>query len=218
MTSSNTTTPPSTTSDGPVRNKNKNKNWSRMEDEQLCRSYLAVSNDAITGVDQHVTTFWDRVKEHYYVANGGEDPNGRRHQHRSFDSLGGPSFRRLSASTLVAWAIHPPSWPQTGESPLWQKKGGRFLSGRGCQSNERLDQRAMKRTKMIEELVSVTKKNSRIQESAFVWSVMSTDPTTIAVPARRAWVEGYQAQILASKNRYLVEEEEEENADDMDSI
>lgn len=90
MTSPNTTTSPSattsstTTPDRPGRNKNKN--WSRREDEQLCHSYLAVTNDAVFRANPYLVTFWDRVKEHYFAANGGEDPNGRRHQQRSFDS------------------------------------------------------------------------------------------------------------------------------------
>jgi hypothetical protein len=48
---------------------------------------------------------------------------------------------------------------------------------------------------------------------------MTTDSTAIEDPARRAWVKEYQAHILANKNRFLGgNEEEEENADDMDSI
>lgn len=39
-------------------------NWLEEEDEQLCRSWLAISKDAVKGTDQHRGDFWKAVKDH----------------------------------------------------------------------------------------------------------------------------------------------------------
>jgi hypothetical protein len=45
--------------------KKKGKNFTIAEDQQLCRSWLNVSQDPVTGTGQKVTAFWKRVFEHY---------------------------------------------------------------------------------------------------------------------------------------------------------
>jgi hypothetical protein len=41
------------------------KGFQAIEDTQLCRSWLAVSQDPVTGADQKGTTFWDRIYEDF---------------------------------------------------------------------------------------------------------------------------------------------------------
>ena len=41
------------------------KNWQTVEDEQLAKSWLHVSQDAIFGNEQKVDTFWSRITEHF---------------------------------------------------------------------------------------------------------------------------------------------------------
>jgi hypothetical protein len=43
----------------------KGKNFTDNEERQVCRSFLAISQDPITGVGQKATVFWDRVFVHY---------------------------------------------------------------------------------------------------------------------------------------------------------
>lgn len=40
------------------------KNWTEEEDEQLCRSWLAISKDPVKGTDQQKGDFWKAVKQH----------------------------------------------------------------------------------------------------------------------------------------------------------
>jgi hypothetical protein len=41
------------------------KNFVQTEDEQLCRSWLNVSQDPVTGSEQKSTAFWARVHQHF---------------------------------------------------------------------------------------------------------------------------------------------------------
>jgi len=35
------------------------------EEEQLCKSWLSISQDPVTGSGQHIKAFWDRIVAHY---------------------------------------------------------------------------------------------------------------------------------------------------------
>ena len=59
--SSTSSSPPPT----PSTRKGRGKNFSIKEDEQLCRSWLNVSQDPVTGSDQRHSTFWCRVVTHF---------------------------------------------------------------------------------------------------------------------------------------------------------
>lgn len=41
--------------------KERNPNWSKQEDEALCKAWLRISEDAATGTDQSRATLWDRI-------------------------------------------------------------------------------------------------------------------------------------------------------------
>ena len=43
------------------------KGWDLSEDEQLCKSWLAVSQDPVIGSDQKNQTFWKRVHEDFIM-------------------------------------------------------------------------------------------------------------------------------------------------------
>ncbi|SAL96805.1 hypothetical protein [Absidia glauca] len=73
---------------------------------------------------------------------------------------------------------------------------------------DQMDRRAEKRASMMEEKILVSKKRAKAEDASHDWAVMITDSTTIADPARRAWVEEYQALIMAKKNRFVGEAEE----------
>src|SRR5688572_25278582 len=52
----------------------KGKNWAPSEDEQLCKSWLAIAQDPIIGNEQKSNTLWERVHFHFVAAlpNGSE--------------------------------------------------------------------------------------------------------------------------------------------------
>lgn len=119
----------------------------------------------------------------------------------------------------------PGRQPEKAQSGKRNDLGG-FLDA-VVKGNEQLEQQAKiakkkakiakKKAKIAKKEAKVAKKKAKGEEFALFWSVMTFDSTTIADPARRAWVEEYQARILANKNRFL-DEDEEENADNSDSI
>lgn len=49
-----------------VATNNRSTNWNHEEDSQLCRSWLSVSQDPITGIDQRGATMWQRIRLHYH--------------------------------------------------------------------------------------------------------------------------------------------------------
>jgi hypothetical protein len=51
--------------DTPGKSSKRGKNWQIAEDEQLAKSWLHVSQDAIFGNEQKLDTFWSRVTEHF---------------------------------------------------------------------------------------------------------------------------------------------------------
>lgn len=50
----------------------KGRNFSKEEDVQLCKSWLTISEDPITGTDQRASTFWESVVKDYstYQSHG----------------------------------------------------------------------------------------------------------------------------------------------------
>ena len=59
--SSSTTPTPSL----PPSVRKKGKNWTGIEDEQLCKSWLAIAQDPIASNEQKSNTFWERVHSHF---------------------------------------------------------------------------------------------------------------------------------------------------------
>ena len=49
------------------------KGWDLSEDEQLCKSWLAVSQDPVTGSDQKNQTFWKRIHEDFVANNSSSE-------------------------------------------------------------------------------------------------------------------------------------------------
>lgn len=47
----------------------KGKNWTRVEDEQLCRSWLAVSEDPLNANEQRGDSLWERIHAVYMESN-----------------------------------------------------------------------------------------------------------------------------------------------------
>ncbi|XP_039806831.1 uncharacterized protein LOC120670750 [Panicum virgatum] len=45
-------------------------NYSQEEDIQLCKSWISISNDAITGTDQSGKTYWERIAAHFHNFRG----------------------------------------------------------------------------------------------------------------------------------------------------
>lgn len=45
-----------------------------VEDEALCRAYLAVSQDLVLGTNQSATNFWDRVRSFFFLPNRSSIP------------------------------------------------------------------------------------------------------------------------------------------------
>lgn len=43
----------------------RNTNWTKDEDEALCKAWLRVSEDAATGIDQPRARLWDRIWEEF---------------------------------------------------------------------------------------------------------------------------------------------------------
>jgi len=63
---SSTSLRPSSPSPPPLElKKRKGKNFSISEDEQLCRSWLSISQDPVAGTGQKAATFWQRIHQHY---------------------------------------------------------------------------------------------------------------------------------------------------------
>ena len=50
---------------GPARTGCKGKNFTRVEEEQLCKSVMLVSQDRVVGNQQKAGIFWERITEHY---------------------------------------------------------------------------------------------------------------------------------------------------------
>ena len=44
---------------------NKGKNWSTEEDKVLIEAWANTSLDAVIGTDQHLSSYWGRISEHY---------------------------------------------------------------------------------------------------------------------------------------------------------
>ena len=42
-------------------------NWAVAEDEQVCRSWIHISLDAVAGADQRLSTLWARIHANYMV-------------------------------------------------------------------------------------------------------------------------------------------------------
>jgi hypothetical protein len=53
---------------GPTKVGCKKKNFIRVEEEQLCKSVMLVSQDRVVGNQQKASVFWERISEHY-IAN-----------------------------------------------------------------------------------------------------------------------------------------------------
>jgi hypothetical protein len=52
--------------------RSRGKNFTADEDADLCRAWLAVSQDATAGTDQRAETFWGRVMEEFVAMSSGE--------------------------------------------------------------------------------------------------------------------------------------------------
>ena len=50
---------------GPTKVGCKGKNFIRVEEKQLCRSVLLVSQDRVVGNQLKTCVFWERITEHY---------------------------------------------------------------------------------------------------------------------------------------------------------
>jgi hypothetical protein len=50
---------------GPAKVGCKGKNFIRVEEEQLCRNVMLVSQDRVVGNQQKADVFWERITEHY---------------------------------------------------------------------------------------------------------------------------------------------------------
>ncbi|KAG1463819.1 hypothetical protein G6F56_005205 [Rhizopus delemar] len=48
-----------------LKRKSKSLNWRHPEDVQLCKAWLNISNEAITGTSQKVTKMWEKIFEEY---------------------------------------------------------------------------------------------------------------------------------------------------------
>ena len=64
-------TTPSPTPSTPAQSERvpRGRNFKQSEDEQICRSWLNISQDGAVGTDQDNNTFWNRIHAHY-ITNG----------------------------------------------------------------------------------------------------------------------------------------------------
>ncbi|KAH9541006.1 hypothetical protein CY35_14G036600, partial [Sphagnum magellanicum] len=92
--------------------KRKGKNFCAEEERQLCRSFLAVSQDPIPGNGRRTPAFWDRIHEHYTKnkpENAGERPARSleskwgiiKHEVEKFDGCYGAVLALNEAGTSV---------------------------------------------------------------------------------------------------------------------
>jgi hypothetical protein len=101
-----------TEAESAARKKRKGKNFCAEEERQLCRSFLAVSQDPIPGNGRRTPAFWDRIHEHYTKnkpENAGERPARSleskwgiiKHEVEKFDGCYGAVLALNEAGTSV---------------------------------------------------------------------------------------------------------------------
>lgn len=84
-------------------------NFNTGEEMQLCRSYLVIGKDAVTGTGQKSGTFWERIEKHY-----NENTSGAQRSLRSLET----KWRTVGAecSKFVAAMATARAIPRSGEN------------------------------------------------------------------------------------------------------
>src|SRR5215472_14939635 len=68
MSSPNAPSPTTSIPSPPPSGQKRGKNWTGAEDEQLCKSWLAIAQDPIASNEEKSNVFWERVHSHFIGA------------------------------------------------------------------------------------------------------------------------------------------------------